>query len=196
LNAIHLVSNAKKLIQKLRDDGWDNLLENTMNFSKKSKIYIPNLSARYIQGRGHNQNNHITVEHHYHFDIFNTTIDFQLQELDSRFVEKAMELLTLSYALNPKDAYKSFKINNICILAVKSYPLDFSEQEKINLRYQLRYFKFDVFMESTLQNLSSIAELCQGMARTVKSRYTDSSFFDSYNVYGNYRTSNFSKENC
>jgi hypothetical protein len=25
------------------------------------------------------------VEHHYHFDIFNATIDFQLQELDSSF---------------------------------------------------------------------------------------------------------------
>jgi hypothetical protein len=75
------------------------------------------------------------VEHHYHFDIFNTTIDFQLQELDSRFGEKEIELLTLSSALNPKDAYKSFKIDDICILAEKYYPLDFFEHEKINLRH-------------------------------------------------------------
>jgi hypothetical protein len=84
------------------------------------------LSVRYIQGRGHNKKNHITVEHYYHFDIFNTTIDFQLQELDSRFGEKAMELLTFSSTLNPKDAYKSFKIDDICILAEKYYPLNFS----------------------------------------------------------------------
>jgi glycine cleavage system regulatory protein len=81
LNAIYSVSNAKKLIQKLRDDGWDNLLENIVSFFKKSEINILDLSARYIQGRDRNQKNHITVEHHYHFDIFNTTIDFQLQEL-------------------------------------------------------------------------------------------------------------------
>ena len=98
-----------------------------MSFSKKFEIDIPNLSAHYIQGQGHNQKNHITVEHHYHFDIFNTTIDFQLQELDSRFGEKTMKLLTLSFALNPKDAYKSFKIDDICILVEKYYPLDFSE---------------------------------------------------------------------
>jgi hypothetical protein len=160
----------KKLIQKLRDDGWNNLLENIVSFSKKSEINIPDLNAHYIQSRGHNQNNHITMEYHYHFDIFNTIIDFQLQELDNRFGEKAMKLLTLSSALNPKDAYKSFKIDDICIIAEKYYPLDFSEQEKINLRYQLRYFEFDVFTELTLQNLSFIAELCQGLAKTEKSK--------------------------
>jgi hypothetical protein len=101
------------------------------------------------------------MDHHYHFDIFNTTIDFQLQELDSRFGEKAMELLTLSFTLNPKDAYKSFKIDDICNFVEKYYSLDFSEQEKINLRYQLRYFEFDVLTKPTLQNLSSIAKLCQ-----------------------------------
>jgi hypothetical protein len=58
-----------------------------------------------------------------------------LQELDSRFAEKAMELLTLSSTLNPKDAYKSFKVDDTSILAEKYYLLDFSVQEKINLRY-------------------------------------------------------------
>ncbi|XP_059435181.1 uncharacterized protein LOC132168112 [Corylus avellana] len=161
LNAIHSVSITKKLIQKLRDDGWDNLHENIVSFSKKAEIDIPDSSARYIEGRGCNKKNHITVEHHDHFDIFNTTIDLQLQELDSRLGEKAMELLTLSSALDPKDAYKAFKIDNICILAEKYYPFDFSEQEKINLRYQLRYFELDMLIDLTLQNLSSIAELCQ-----------------------------------
>ena len=52
----------------------------------------------------------------------------------------------------------------------KYFPLDFSEQEKINLRYQLRYFELDVLTDSTLQNLSSIAELCQGLAKTEKSK--------------------------
>jgi hypothetical protein len=79
-----------------------------------------------------------------------------------------MKLLTLSSALNPKDVYKFFKIDDICILAEKYYPLDFSEQKKINLRYQLRYFEFDMLIEPTLQNLSSIVELCQILAKTDK----------------------------
>jgi hypothetical protein len=53
LNAIHLVSiikkKKKKLIQKLRDNGWDDLLENIVSFSKKFEIHIPDLSACYIE---------------------------------------------------------------------------------------------------------------------------------------------------
>jgi hypothetical protein len=70
------------------------------------------------------------VEHHYHFDIFNAAIDFQLQELNCRFGERAVRLLTLSSALDPNDGYKSFKIDDICSLAEVYYPLDFSEQEE------------------------------------------------------------------
>jgi len=101
------------------------------------------------------------MEHHYHFDIFNATIDFQLQELDNRFGEGALELLTLSSALDPNDAYKSFNIDDICRLAEKYYSLDFSEQEKINLGFQLKHFQLDMLHDPKLKNLSSIAELCQ-----------------------------------
>jgi hypothetical protein len=47
-------------------------------FFNKFEIDILNLSACYIQGQDRNQKNHITVKHYYHFDIFNTIIDFQL----------------------------------------------------------------------------------------------------------------------
>ena len=56
------------------------------------------------------------MEHHYHFDIFDATIDVQLQELDNRFGEQPIELLTLFSALDPKDAYKSFNVDDICRL--------------------------------------------------------------------------------
>jgi len=110
------------------------------------------------------------VEHHYHFDIFNAAIDFQLQELSCRFGERAVKLLTLSSALDPKDGYKSFKIDDICSLAEVYYPLDFSEHEKINLGFQLKYFELDVHNDLKLQNLSSVVELCQGLVETRKSK--------------------------
>jgi len=46
-----------------------------------------------------------------------------------------MELLILSSALVPKDAYKAFNIDKIFILVDKNYPMDFNEQEKINLHF-------------------------------------------------------------
>ena len=78
LNAMHLVSSTKVLIQKLREDDWNNFFDSVILFSKKYDIDIPNLDAQYIEGRGHRQRDHITIEYHYHFDIYNATIDFQL----------------------------------------------------------------------------------------------------------------------
>jgi hypothetical protein len=63
--------------------------------------------------------------------------------------------------LNPNDAYKSFNIDDICSLVEKYYSLDFSEQEKINLRFQLKHFELDVLNHPKLKNLSIIAELCR-----------------------------------
>ena len=78
LNAMRLVSNTKALLQKLRNEDWDNFLEKIVSLSNKFEVDIPDLGARYSKGRGRLQRDHITVEHHYHFYIFNATIDFQL----------------------------------------------------------------------------------------------------------------------
>ncbi|XP_059446513.1 uncharacterized protein LOC132178069 [Corylus avellana] len=169
LNAMQLVSNTKLLLQKLRNEDWDNFLEKVVSFSKKFEIDIPDLGARYVKGRGRLPRDYITVEHHYHFDVFNAAIDFQLQELDCRFGERAMELLTLSSALDPNDAYKSFNIDDICSLVEKYYSLHFSEQEKIILRFQLKHFEVDMLNHPKLQKLSSIAELCRGLIEAGKS---------------------------
>jgi len=40
-------------------------------------------------------------------------IDKQLQELNSRFSEQAIYLLTLSCALSPEDKYKAFDVDTI-----------------------------------------------------------------------------------
>ncbi|KAK9705452.1 hypothetical protein RND81_07G058300 [Saponaria officinalis] len=52
LNAMHLVSNTKILIQKLRDDGWENLLQQVLLFCNNHDIEVPNMEDHYIFGRG------------------------------------------------------------------------------------------------------------------------------------------------
>ncbi|XP_030964211.1 uncharacterized protein LOC115985412 [Quercus lobata] len=169
-NAQNLVLVTKTLIQNLRVDGWDNFLENFIGFSKIFGIDILDLSARFAKGRGRKKRDHVTVEHHYHFDIFNATIDVQLQELNNRFGEQPIELLKLCSALDPKDAYKSFNVDNICHLVEKYYPLDFFEGVRTGLKIQLRPFEHDVQNHSKFQNLSSIAELCRRLVETEKSQ--------------------------
>ena len=48
LNAMRLVSSIKVLLQKMRDEEWQNLLENVISFCKAHNIDIPNMNARYI----------------------------------------------------------------------------------------------------------------------------------------------------
>ncbi|CAJ2662804.1 unnamed protein product [Trifolium pratense] len=80
-----------------------------------------------------------------------------------------MELLSLSNSLVPKDIYKSFNKDNICALLNKFYPLDFSDQEKINLRYLLQHHHLDVVSHPDLNSLSTMSELCEALKKTGKS---------------------------
>ncbi|XP_077216005.1 uncharacterized protein LOC143850666 [Tasmannia lanceolata] len=171
LNALHLVSTTKLLIQKLREDGWNSLLENAKLFCERRGIEIPDMSAPYTAGRGRSRESQdpITMEHHYRVDVFNAAIDSQLQELNSRFNEQATEVLILSSALDPKEAYKSFKIEDIRNLVEKFYPQDFSEHEKMHLRFQLQHYELDILQHPNFQNISTISELCQRLSATGKS---------------------------
>jgi hypothetical protein len=58
-----------------------------------------------------------------------------LQELNNRFNEQAIELFKLSTALDPKNNYKLFSVEDICLLVDKFYPEDFSDQGKTHLRF-------------------------------------------------------------
>ena len=90
--------------------------------------------------------------------------------LVNRFGEQSIELLTLCLALDPKDAYKSFNVDDICRLVEKYYPLDFSERDRTGLKIQLKLFENDVQNHSKFQNLSSVAELCRRLVETEKSQ--------------------------
>jgi len=81
--------------------------------------------------------NHWGQESQYHVFTKLYDIAIQLQELNSRFREKAINLLTLSCALSPENKYKAFDVDTIWTLVEKYYPKDFSDQEKINLPFPI-----------------------------------------------------------
>ncbi|KAK2656333.1 hypothetical protein Ddye_009385 [Dipteronia dyeriana] len=172
LNAMHLIRSTKILLQELRQDGWDKFLCTVLSFCGDHEIGMPDMSARYREGtcRSCQQQNNITIEHYYHFNIFNVVIDFQLMELDNRFPDQTMELLALSSTLDPTNHFESFNIDDICTLAKKFYPGDFTERELSNLKRQLQYFKNDVLVHPKFQNMSSLSELCRGVVETRKTQ--------------------------
>ncbi|XP_047314353.1 zinc finger MYM-type protein 1-like [Impatiens glandulifera] len=137
------VSTTKALLFNFREEGFDHLLEYVQMVCTQHDIEIPDLNASYKSAtrRSCQQKDSLTIQQHYHFNIFNSVIDFQQEELNSRFSDEAIELLKLSSALDLKDNFKSFKGEDICKLAEKYYPGDFSEQEMHYLRSQLQHYK-------------------------------------------------------
>ncbi|XP_073294927.1 uncharacterized protein [Primulina huaijiensis] len=170
LNAMELVSSTKKLIQELKDDKWDDLLEKVKSFCVARNIDVPDFSAQYVDRRGrarHHQGN-FTIEHHYRVNFFYATIDSQLQEINVRFSEYAMNLLMLSSALNPQNASDSLRYMDICKLVENFYPQDFTSEEKERLEMQLKHYEHNVVKGSHSKSLSTISELCQWLVKTKK----------------------------
>ncbi|KAL5738394.1 hypothetical protein ACOSP7_031155 [Xanthoceras sorbifolium] len=150
LNAMSLVTSTKML------------LLDVMSFCEKYEIDMPNMNARHMVGtkRSCQQKDNITVEHYFHFNIFNAVIDFQLMELNSRFLEQTIELLTLSMTLSSVDGFKSFDIDDICTLAMKFHSQDFDKNDIEDMRKQLNHYRFDVLCSPGFQNFTSLSELC------------------------------------
>lgn len=134
LAALRFVSTTKQLFQKLRDDGWEEFLQDVNFFCARNDITIPNLKGLYNTGRS---NVETTVEHFYHYDVFNEAIDFVMMELSTRFNDISVELLSLSAALDPKNSFRSFDNHKISTLVEKFYPQDFSKQDIITLQFEL-----------------------------------------------------------
>jgi hypothetical protein len=75
----------------------------------------------------------------------------------------------LNIALDSRNSYKLFNVEDICLFVDKFYLEDFSDQEKIYLRFQLQHYELDVPNHPKLKNMSSITDLCQGFVETEKS---------------------------
>ncbi|XP_075489445.1 uncharacterized protein LOC142528284 [Primulina tabacum] len=144
LNAMNLVSTTRINLQQIRDGRWEEFLRSVIKFCESNDIEVTDFDDCY-------------------------TRDFQLMELNERFPESTMELLTLSNALSPVDGFRSFSLCDICSLVDKFYYHDFSQEEREDLMRELDHYKFDVPRHAQFQNLDSLHHLCQTLARTTKS---------------------------
>ncbi|XP_022856679.1 zinc finger MYM-type protein 1-like [Olea europaea var. sylvestris] len=93
LTTMRFVCTTKTILQALREDGWEEFLEEVKCFCSKNDIHVLDFDGSYMVGRFRGRDrgrDYPTIEHHYHFDIFNATIDFQMMELDTRFNETSI----------------------------------------------------------------------------------------------------------
>ena len=95
-----LVTTTKKFLQSLRDEGFDVLLGYVISVCKQYAIDVPEMSARYMDViRSMRQKDDISVEHHYHYNVFISAIDFQLEELHYRFNDKCSGAFEIKFII-------------------------------------------------------------------------------------------------
>ncbi|XP_059277687.1 uncharacterized protein LOC132031803 [Lycium ferocissimum] len=144
-NAMLLVGVANEQLQKLREEGWDSLIDE-----------IIRRVAEY------------TVLHHYQVAICYKIIDWQLQELNNRFDEETTDLLLGISCLNPFDSFSSFNIEKILIL-VELYLDDFDKHASIDLRFQLENYIVDVRdHDKRFSDLKGLCDFSKTLVETKK----------------------------
>ncbi|CAN1247344.1 Zinc finger MYM-type protein 1 [Linum grandiflorum] len=156
----------KFAIQNIRGQGYDGASNMRGEWNGLKALFLKDYpQAYYIPCMAHRLQLALVAA----AKLFNTIIDYQIEEIRSRYDEKVIELLKLSSCLDPSDGYKAFDIDALCSLAKKYYHLDFSEQEIETLDFQLRLYQVDVPNHPSLKKLSSVAELCHSLTETGKS---------------------------
>ncbi|XP_057543269.1 uncharacterized protein LOC130821498 [Amaranthus tricolor] len=157
-----------KLKAQMRDQGWDSLLDKVILFCTKHEIDVPSMDAQYVpQGRSRRFAKQATNLHHFRVDIFLEVIDLHLQEIDNRFNEKNMELLTCMASLSPRGNFSSFDKERILKLA-SLYPEEFSCYDLTALDLQLDVFLDSMQNDERFHDLQDINSLSMMLVKTRK----------------------------
>ena len=162
LNAIHFLSVTKEKLQHMRENGWDDLIVKVRAFCCEHIISMPDMSSSYKKGL-RNCDKNITNEHYYQVNVFYSAIDFQLAELESRFTESYVEILLLSASFDPRHNFRAFKREEVCKLAVKYYPLDFTSYDMLALELECEFFAADIQKDIRFVETTSMSHLCRRM---------------------------------
>ncbi|XP_030923461.1 zinc finger MYM-type protein 1-like [Quercus lobata] len=104
-------------------------------------------------------------------NIIDGAIDGENRAEGESAYEDAMELLRLSSALEPREALKSFRISDLCLLVKNFYPQDFTDYDKQVLEKELYHFEHNVLQDPEFKKLKSLSELSQWLVRTGNSEH-------------------------
>ncbi|XP_042455263.1 zinc finger MYM-type protein 1-like [Zingiber officinale] len=170
VNAMHLINNVKCKLQKLRDSGWDILLEDVKKFCNTHSIEIINMTDNInSRSRLKRDGKNVNFYHYYHVEIFYEVIDIILQEMDSRFSETTTDLLIYMTCLDPRNSFSRFDVQKLVRLA-HFYEDDFSWNERMLVEQELETYIDDVRSDERFEGISDLRSLAKKMIEIMKNR--------------------------
>ncbi|XP_066358052.1 uncharacterized protein [Miscanthus floridulus] len=175
LNAISLVNVAKSRMQELRSNGWDNFFQKVTSFCIKHGVEVPSMDGAYVPygksaryARARNQTN----DDHFRREVYIGVIDQISQELDNRFDEINMELLSCMSAFSHSNSFASFDARKVRRLT-EFYPKDFSNNDLLKLEMQLDNYIDDMRQYASFQGLDNIVDLSVKLIETKRHKVYD-----------------------
>ncbi|KAL5719781.1 hypothetical protein ACHQM5_012520 [Ranunculus cassubicifolius] len=167
VNAMDLVKVCKARFQDMRDNGWDDLLNDVSALCVKSNVVILKMEDMFTRGRSERLATKMTNLHYYHNEFFIHCIDWQNRELSDRFSETNTELLLCMASLDPRDGFVAFDKEKLIRFA-QMYPADFSGNELLYLSDQLETYIFDVRCNDRFVGVRGVSGLARKMVETKK----------------------------
>ena len=152
----------------MRDDGWEELLNEVSLFCIKHKIDISNMEDKYVvHGRSRRNVEDNTNLHHSRVEVFCAVIDSQVQELNNRFSEVNTELLLCMACLDPSDSFSVYDKSKLLQFA-EFYRYDFPPLELMALGCQLDNYILDVSSNIQFSEVVGLTRLAKKMVQLKK----------------------------
>ncbi|KAF8095654.1 hypothetical protein N665_0327s0010 [Sinapis alba] len=157
LNAMSLVKSTKQQLYKIRDDGWESLLDKVSSFCENYKIEFLVMDDEFDSKNSRKRSN-ITNLYHYKVECFYIILDMQIQEFNDRFDEVNTELLGCIASLSPTYSFQEF--NQLKVMRLSEfYPEDFDPIERIILEHQLGLYIDNIQEDKRFSNLKGLGDL-------------------------------------
>lgn len=160
IHAMSLVFNVKKQLQNIRENGWDELLEEVSTFCSEHKIDLPNMEDN-VRGRIRCKQA-TTYFHHFRVVIFYQVVDRIGQEMENRFSESSTELLLCVACLDPKNSFAHFDLSKVVRLA-ELYPQEFSPSDRMELKEELNMWLSEMKRNEAFSQLQNVGDLAKKM---------------------------------
>ncbi|XP_050207561.2 uncharacterized protein LOC126656982 [Mercurialis annua] len=155
------------LSQVLQEKNQNNVNALDM-FCVTNYIDVPNLEDNLPnRWRSKREGQTITYSHRFCVEIFSEVIDVIVQEMNDRFSEGNLELLSCLTCLDPRQSFSRFDALKLHRLA-ELYPEVFSTFDLILLSDQLKIYIHDVRQNADFVELVGIGELTKKLVETEK----------------------------
>ena len=153
-------------MQHLRTEGWNQFLQKVTLFCNKHGVEVPTMEGNYVPfGRSRRFVQNQTNDDHFRREVYIGVIDKISQELDSRFDEVNMELLSCMSALNPSNSFASFDAQKVRRLA-EFYPKDIFGSDLVRLELQLDTYIDVMRHDDRFSGLENLVDLSVKLVET------------------------------